>query len=605
MLYRHVVPGLVGRSGAANAVVSETKKNMGNVLSREAFNIDPARIDPAIPKPGNGFGFGAPRRLRNLRFNMLPKYCTSRSMLVLVFSLGVIPLAADTPSFDNRHVVVVVWDGMRPDFVSEETTPTLWKLAREGVTFRNHHSVYPSATMVNGTALVTGVYPGKNGVIANYEYRPEIDRSQSINIESPAAVSRGDEVSGGKFISVPTITELVQGAGERTAIASAKTVGLLLDRHAGIGPAKNCITLFAGQTLPSAALAPIVAALGPFPSAHLQRDGWTTKAVTDLLWKDGVPPLSVIWLGEPDLTEHESAPGAPPVLAAIKFSDENLAVVLSALDRPASAAVTARQASARATTDIFIVSDHGFSTIRRSIDLRKVLTDAGLVAKTEFDGQPKPGDIMLVGNGGSVLFYVVGHDAAVTRRLVEFLQQSDFAGVIFTKQGLPGTFHLNDAKIDNPHAPDVVMAFRWNDSKNQFGTPGMIDADWQRPAGKGTHATLSRFDMHNTLIAAGPDFRRGQTDDLPTGNVDLAPTILHILGIKTAQGLDGRVLSEAMVNVDQVPAAGKTEAKTIEAKKDFATGSWQQSLRISRVGSTIYLDQGNGAFAPNAGRKSD
>ncbi len=131
----------------------------------------------------------------------------------------------------------------------------------------------------------------------------------------------------------------------------------------------------------------------------------------------------------------------------------------------------------------------------------------------------------------------------------------------------------------------------------------MIDADWQREAGKGTHATLSRFDMHNTLIAAGPDFRRGQTDDLATGNVDLAPTILHILGIETAQGLDGRVLSETMVNVDQVAAGGKTEAKTIEAKKDFAAGTWRQSLRISRLGSTIYLDEGNGAFAPNAGAK--
>ncbi len=73
-------------------------------------------------------------------------------------------------------------------------------------------------------------------------------------------------------------------------------------------------------------LTPIVAALGPFPSAHLQRDVWTTKAVTDFLWKDGVPALSVIWLGEPDLTEHESAPGAPSALAAIKSSDENLAL---------------------------------------------------------------------------------------------------------------------------------------------------------------------------------------------------------------------------------------------------------------------------------------
>src|SRR6266704_4235556 len=51
----------------------------------------------------------------------------------------------------SRHVVIVVWDGMRPDFVSEQNTPALWKLAREGVTFRKHHAVYPSATMVNGT----------------------------------------------------------------------------------------------------------------------------------------------------------------------------------------------------------------------------------------------------------------------------------------------------------------------------------------------------------------------------------------------------------------------------------------------------------------------
>jgi arylsulfatase A-like enzyme len=515
-------------------------------------------------------------------------------ILALVFSLGVVGFAADNLRPD-RHVVVVVWDGMRPDFVSEKITPTLWQLAREGVTFRNHHPVYPSATMVNGTALMTGVYPGKNGVIANYEYRPEIDRRRSINVESPAAVSKGDELSGDKYISVPTIAELVQRAGGRTTLASAKTVGLLLDRHAGNAPAKNCVTFFAGQAIPRDILAPIVAALGPFPSARSQHDAWTTKVVTDFLWKDGVPALSVIWLGEPDLTEHESAPGAPPALAAIKSSDENLAAVFSVLDRQA----------ARQTTDLFIVSDHGFSTIRRSIDLRKILSDAGFVAKTEFDDQPKPGEIMLVGNGGSVLFYVVGHDATVTRRLVEFLQQSDFAGVIFTKQGLPGTFRLDDAKIDDAHAPDIVMAFRWNESKNQFGTPGMIDADWQREAGKGTHATLSRFDMHNTLIAAGPDFRRGQTNDLPTGNVDLASTILHILGIKTAQGMDGRVLSEAMVNIDQVPVAGQTEAKTIEAKKDFAAGTWRQSLRISGVGSTIYFDEGNGAFTPNPGRKSD
>jgi hypothetical protein len=438
---------------------------------------------------------------------------------------------------------------------------------------------------------VTGVYPDKNGVIANYEYRPEIDHRRSINVESPAAVSKGDELSGGKYISVPTITELVQRAGGRTTIASAKTVGLLLDRHAGIGPAKNCVTLFAGNSLPRDAITSIIAALGPFPSARVEQDSWTTKALTGFLWEDGVPDFSVLWLGDPDLTQHESAPGAPPALAAIKSSDENLAAVLSALDRKA----------ARETTDVFVASDHGFSTIGRSIDLRKILNDAGFAVKTEFQDEPKPGEIMLVGNGGSVLFYVIGHDATLTRRLVEFLQQSDFAGAIFTNQFVPGTFRLNQARIDNPHAPDIVMAFRWNDSKNQFASPGMIDADWQRAAGKGTHATLSRFDMHNTLIGAGPDFRRGYVDELPTGNVDLAPTIARILGITLPEQIDGRILSEAMVDTDHASAGLKAKTKIIGAKKNFPSRTWQQSLQISSVGSTIYFDEGNGAFSQRKG----
>jgi len=330
----------------------------------------------------------------------------------------------------------------------------------------------------------------------------------------------------------------------------------------------------------------IVAALGPFPSQHLQQDTWTTKALKDFLWKDGVPSFSILWLGEPDLTEHESAPGAPPALAAIKAADENLATALSALDRH----------HARTATDVLVVSDHGFSTIEWSVDVRKILTDAGFKVKTEFNEEPKPGDIMLAGNGGSVLFYVIGHDATVIRPLVEFLQQSDFAGVIFTKQPMDGTFALEQAKIDGEHAPDIVMAFRWNDSKNQFDLPGMIDADWQRAAGKGTHATLSRFDMHNMLIAGGPDFRRGHTDDLPSGNVDLAPTILHILGITPPQQMDGRILSEVMTNAN-IPKTNP-QMETLEAAKDFATGSWQQSLKISRVGSTIYFDEGNGRFVP-------
>src|SRR5262245_58791186 len=112
------------------------------------------------------------------------------------------PASGAQEANESRHVVIVVWDGMRPDLVNEQNTPALRKLAREGVTFRNHHAVYPSATMVNGTAMVTGVYPGNSGIIANHVYRSDIDPHHAVDVELSPVVQKGDELSGGKCRAV-------------------------------------------------------------------------------------------------------------------------------------------------------------------------------------------------------------------------------------------------------------------------------------------------------------------------------------------------------------------------------------------------------------------
>ncbi len=503
----------------------------------------------------------------------------TRLWLAILAASSVQVTAAAAP---GRHVVVVVWDGMRPDFVSEQNTPVLWQLAKSGVVFGNHHPVYPSATIVNGTAINTGHYPNHDGILANRVYRPDIDDRKSIDVENAEAVKRGDDVSGGRYVSAPTIAELLHARGDQTGIATAKTVGLLFDRHED---SKLGHDFFAGRSVRPGDISSVVKSLGVYPPATnaAGRDQWTTKALTDFLWKDGIPAFSLLWLSEPDDTEHKTAPGAPAALAAIKSSDKNLALMLAGLEKH----------QAKANTDVFVVSDHGFSTIARQIQLPKILRAAGFDVVTQFTDQPKPGQIMLVGNGGTVLFYVIGHDTSTTRQLVAFLQQTDFAGVIFTREQMEGTCELQKAEVDNEYAPDVEMAFRWNENKNPFGTPGMIDGDWQRAAGEGTHATLSRFDMHNTLIAAGPDFANGLTSELPSGNVDLAPTILSVLGI-TPPALDGRILAEAL----KKPAKLAADVRTMEASKKFSTGTWRQHLRISQVGSTTYLDEGNGGFEP-------
>ncbi len=489
---------------------------------------------------------------------------------------------AEAPSGKARHVVVVVWDGMRPDFVSETHTPTLWKLAREGVTFRNHHAAYLSATVVNGTAIATGCYPSSSGVFANYVFRPEIDSAKMIDAGVPAVVRKGDELSGGKYLAKPTTAEILHRAGKRTAIAGTKYVTLLHDRRASAENAasRKSFIFFQGDFLPNDTADLFTSTLGRFPGIDDPRsDKWTTKALTDVMWKETVPEYSLLWLCEPDYQEHKSAPGSPAGIAATEGADKCLSEVLSALETK----------NVRAETDVFVVSDHGFSTIERSVDLLPLLNRAGFRAFTDFTEPAQAGEIMVVGNGGSVLFYVIGHDRAVTQHLVTWLQQSDFAGVIFSREKIEGTFSLSSAKIDTTAAPDVVMSFQWDERSNEFGVPGMINADWNRKPGAGTHATLSKFDMKNTLVAAGPDFRRGMEDQLPSGNIDLAPTILHILGVAPLEKIDGRVLTEAMIGGN----ASQPATKTIVASRRFDRGPWRQYLKFSRVESTVYFDEGN------------
>jgi arylsulfatase A-like enzyme len=490
----------------------------------------------------------------------------------------------------ERHVVVVVWDGMRPDFVTERNTPTLWQLAREGVTFRHHHSVYPTMTNVNGAAIATGVYPNRNDLLSNREYRPRIDPQRAFENASPGVIKKGDETSGGKYLALPTIAEIVRAAGRRTAIAGTKSVAFLHDRHAEWTTAatEDSLTKFAAAPMPPSGREEMLRLLGPFLTQPVhtndKRNAYATRALTDILWRDGLPAFSLLWLSDPDLTQHENSPGAEPSLAAIQSSDRNLAAVLDALTKK----------KAREATDVLVVSDHGFSTIERGVNFPTALRAAGFDAVTAFEQAPKSGQVMVVGNEGTVSFYIIEHDRAVAARLVEWLQHSDFAGVIFAREKFEGAFPLESVHANTAEAPEVMVALRWNPKPNRFGVAGQIITDAARGAGKGSHASLSEFDVHNTLIAAGPGFHRAMASDLPSGNIDLAPTVLRLLGLESPHKFDGRVLSEAMTG-ESAPPRAVTE--TLEVTRKFSPGEWHQHLRISRVGETTYIDEGNGAFA--------
>jgi arylsulfatase A-like enzyme len=477
---------------------------------------------------------------------------------------------------------------MRPDFVSAENTPNLWRLIQRGVFFERHHPVYVSATEVNGTAIATGAYPEHSQIIANKEYRPGINVLEAVNTEKPANVRKGDQLSGGHYLERPTVAEILHAHGMRTAIAGSKQVALLHDRSERVADASPVV--FEGVMMPTATDHQTHLVASAFPAVakdknKTERDAWTTRILIESLWREDVPAYSLLWLAEPDASQHATGPGSNQSLAAIKSSDTNFGRVVAELER--------RQLLD--TTDILVMSDHGFSTIERRVNVAAALTEAGVAVRRTMK-DTEHGNILAVGNGGSTLFYVTNHDAGTIRQLVSLLQQQSWSGAIFARERIEGTLPLDEARIHSPEAADVVLSLHWSEKPSSLGIPGVVIADSGSDSDAGgTHASLSRFDMHNTLIAAGPDFRHGIRTTVASANTDVAPTILWCLGLKAeATKMDGRVLTEALTI--EAPVLRSNETKRLTAERKLNGGTWRQYLNISEVNGVRYLDEGNGEW---------
>lgn len=488
------------------------------------------------------------------------------------------------------HVVMIVWDGMRADFVSPETTPHLCAAASNGVTFLHHHSTYPSMTEVNATALATGVYPALSSILGNNEFRPAFDPLGPIETDSLAVARKGDQLTGGHYIASSTVAETLHRDGLGSIVAGTKPVALLHDRNEGL-PNSLGIDVFAGECLAKTVEQELKITFGAFPPFYRQkiaRDKWTAQALTGDLWRKDVPAFSVLWLAEPDYSQHQFGPGSTAALAAIRSSDDNLGLVLKTL----------KEKHLEDATDVIVVSDHGFSTIISNIDIPKVLSANGFHASTNFTkpgGQP--GDIMVVENGGICYLYLTGHDIGAIGRLVHFLQRQPFSGPIFTKEPVAGAFLLADAGLNSVYAPDIALSFRWKIEPSITGAPGQIYC-YGGPLGpgQGQHASLSPTEMHNICFAFGPDFPRGMDDALPSGNVDIAPTILWILGVQPKEKMSGRVLSEALNFPGPAITSSSPHHSETEWKGDGIL--WRQYLDWCEVNGVKYLDEGNGGPSP-------
>ncbi|MGC4084406.1 MAG: hypothetical protein QM736_20400 [Vicinamibacterales bacterium] len=228
-----------------------------------------------------------------------------------------------------------------------------------------------------------------------------------------------------------------------------------------------------------------------------------------------------------------------------------------------------------------MASDHGFSTHTNALKLADAVAP---FSRPMPDGTP---DIVVT--EGAVNFRGTV-DPARVRAVVAELQKRPEVGAIFTRpsspasmQGaVPGTLSFNVARWNHARSAEIMISANWTDAKNSAGMPGNTTQ-----SGVAGHGTSSPFDVHNTLMAAGPDFRARATSAVPTSNADLAPTLLHLLGIAVPASMTGRVIDEGLVS-GPAPASVRVTRRDETART--ADGSYQVTAHISLVGERRYLD---------------
>lgn len=600
----------------------------------------------------------------------------------------------------SKRVIVFVWDGLRPDSISATDTPHLAALAKRGTFFADNHSSYPTFTMMNAAAFATGAFSGNSGFFGNAIYRPgaparsaggdEVDFNDPIFLEDYGVLKQLDANEDQHLFLIGTLFQAAQKAGLTTVsigksgpafLQDYKNGSLVLDERA-VFPLAFAKELQAAH-IPLPINAPFAYRNGELhladdngdptfqPRAAVLADGVTQNpddhsgsppaaankylmsVYLDYVLPKKHPDLSVVWLRNPDSTEHAYGVGSPNYHTALQAQDELLGKLQDTLT----------ELRMDQDTDLIVVSDHGHSNVSGPLDLfplraiangkmggidrehgysvsgnirlAHAMSMAGIraydgascmydpvMSGIKADGsqlhpdKPASGDacgrlknytspayellhpflpreaFVVVSNGGSDYLYHPDHDPERIRMAVRFLQSHEEYGAIFVDErygNIAGTLPLSRVRLENiaGRNPDIVVGYAFDENAMIQGMPGIEFEGVAGNSNHGMHGSFSPRDVHNTLLAAGPDFAESYTDNLPSGNVDVAPTIAKVLGLELPQA-DGRPLLEALRGRAHVDAnAYAVKPQTINPTA-AATGLSVQSPIGATTGATSY-----------------
>jgi hypothetical protein len=311
-----------------------------------------------------------------------------------IFSAGM----AFAQEFRPHNLVLFVPDGLRGRIVTPQTAPAMAEVRDKGVNFKNSHSLFPTFTTANASAMATGHYLGDTGDFSNTIYTgyPVAQANGTVTpfLEVDPVILDIDEHFGGDYLNEETVLKMARSQGYSTAAMGKLGPTLIFDHTDKVGTdglhsividdstgGKNGVPLsdetkdaLAKANLPLAtpsrgdngkvgdAKTPGTVVPNTVQQAYFADAA--TKVVLPMFKARNKPFVLVFWSRDPDGSQHNTGdslntvtPGinGPTSLAGIKNADNNLAQLRKALDDLGLAA----------TTNIIISSDHGFSTISK------------------------------------------------------------------------------------------------------------------------------------------------------------------------------------------------------------------------------------------------
>lgn len=428
--------------------------------------------------------------------------CVGARVLLLAFSLFACSgVQAAKRSVSVKKVILVSWDGLRPDFFqrAEFETPNLKKLISNGAVAERVTALFPSVTYPSHTSIVTGVRSSAHGVLSNTIFQPKDG-------------SHLEWYWDAKRIRARTLWQAAQEKGKTVAVLrwpvtqGADVAWLVPEVFSVKGLHSGSDREVVEQSITPKLREEFSKNLSlPLPTNDLFApfDAWNIQAAA-YLHKKYHPDLTLIHLSNVDHVQHETGAFSKETKDAVKRMDALLGELTQSVDLK--------------STCLLIVGDHGHADFSKTVHINNLFRDQGWI--TEKDGKIQDWKVIAHVSGSQSAVYV--SDKSLIAQVRKILNENTGAGYsVMEKSELRKLGVYPEAEFGVPAKIGTNLSGKL--SKELVVVLGKAES---------THGYLpSASEMDTAFIASGCGIKAGQKFK-QTDLLQIAPTVAKILDLK-------------------------------------------------------------------------